>query len=219
MNSGGAQREIRSDPEAGSPGLGSDEPSKRPYRMTARAEAAEATGNAILGAARSAFGELPFEQVTLVAVAAHAGVTVQTVIRRYGSKEQLFEAVANIERERITASRAVPSDAALETALRSLVDHYERDGDFVLHLVAQEHRSTLVREAVREGRAVHREWVERHCAAVLAGTEGPERDRLTHAAIAATDLGTWRLLRRDLALSRNETEQIMLSLLHGMENS
>lgn len=219
MNSGTTPREVRSIADVGDQGLVPDEPSKRPYRMTARAEAAEATGNAILDAARSAFRELPFDHVTLGTVAAQAGVTVQTVLRRYGSKEQLFESVASVERRRIAASRAVSPDAELETALRSLVDHYEDDGDLILHLVAQEHHSTLVREAVQEGREVHREWVERHCAAVLAGTKGQERERRIHAAIAATDLGTWKLLRRDLGLSIHEAELTMLSLLHGMENS
>ena len=192
--------------------------SKRPYRMTARAEAAQATGNAILDAARSAFGELPYDRVTLKAVAAQSGVTVQTVIRRYGSKDQLFEAVGRSERERITRSRTVSDDADLETALRTLVDHYEEDGDFILHLVTQEHHSAVVREAVEEGRQVHRHWIERHCGQVLSGTSGPERQRRIHAAIAATDLGTWKLLRRDLDLSRGEVEATMLALLNGMEN-
>lgn len=211
--------QSRSGPDTDGPEISSDETPRRPYRMTARAEAAEATGNAILDAARSAFGRLPFDQATLTAVAAQSGVTVQTVIRRYGTKERLFEAVAVIERERITASRVVADDADLETALQALVGHYEEDGDFVLHLVAQEHHSTLVREAVQEGRQIHREWVERYCRAVFAGTKGQQRRRRIRAAIAATDLGTWKLLRRDLGISRAETQEIMLTLLHGLESS
>ena len=192
---------------------------KRPYRMTARAEATEATGNAILDAALAAFERLPFEQVTLKDVAAQSGVTVQTVLRRYGSKELLFEAMAQRERVRITTSRAVPEDADLETALGALIDHYEEDGDVVLHLVAQERHSALVQEVVRDGRRIHREWVERHCEAALAGTRGQERERRIHAAIAATDLNTWQLLRRDLGLERGEVEAIMITLLNGMEKS
>lgn len=187
--------------------------------MTARAEATKATGDAILDVARAAFERLPFEQVTLKDVAAQSGVTVQTVLRRYGSKERLFEAVAVRERARITTSRAVPDDADLETALGALLDHYEQDGDVVLHLVAQEHHSTLVREVVRDGRRIHREWVERHCATAFVGTRGQERERRIHAAIAATDLNTWHLLRRDLGLEREEVEAIMITLLNGMENS
>src|SRR5437764_2573263 len=62
-------------------------PATRLYRMVARAEAAEATRLRILDAARQLFADLLYDQVSLNAVAARAGVTVQTVIRRFTSKE------------------------------------------------------------------------------------------------------------------------------------
>lgn len=190
---------------------------KRAYRMTARAEAAEATGEAILDAAMTAFGRLPFDQVTLNDVATQSGVTVQTVIRRFGSKEQLFEEVAQREGARIMATRTVLEGADLRTAVAALLDHYEQDGDIVLHLIAQEHHSDQIGDVVREGRRVHREWVKRHCGNVLAGSSGQEREHLIHAAIVATDLSTWKLLRRDLNLHREEVAATMLELLSGLE--
>lgn len=217
MNSRNVARPRQSTPDTGAPGLAPNKTPKRPYRMTVRAEATKATGDAILDSAISAFGQLPFEQVTLKDVAAQSGVTVQTVIRRYGSKEQLFEAVVESERERIVTSRTVSADADLETALGALVDHYETDGNKVLRLVAQEHHSTLVREVVQDGRRIHRQWVERHCGDALVGTRGQERQRRIDAAIVATDLGTWNLLRRDLRLERDEVEATMLNLLRGLE--
>lgn len=189
---------------------------KRTYRMTARAEAAQATGEAILAAAGEAFRSLSFEQVTLNKVADGAGVTVQTVIRRFGSKEQLFEAVGERERARILATREVDDSADLPTAVRVLIDHYEQDGDTILHLVAQERHSELVSEVVADGRTVHRQWVERHCRSLLVGRRGKERSRRLYAAIAATDLGTWKLLARDLGLERKEVEAIMIKMLHGI---
>lgn len=217
MNSSDTAHQRRLSPGAGDRELDSGETPKRAYRMTARAEATEATGNAILDAALAAFEHLPFEQVTLKDVAAQSGVTVQTVLRRYGSKERLFEAIAQRERVRITTSRAVPDSDDLETSLGALIDHYEKDGDVVLHLVAQEHHSAVVRDVVQDGRRIHYEWVERHCDAILAGARGQERKRRIHAAIAATDLSTWQLLRRDLGLERREVEAIMITLLNGME--
>jgi len=219
MNIQETVRQRRSNTDLNTSDDASDKTTKRSYRMTARAEAAKATGNAILDAALAAFGQLPFDQVTLKDVAAQSGVTVQTVLRRYGSKEKLFEAVAVRERARITTSRAVPEDADLETALGALLDHYEQDGDVVLHLVAQEHHSALVREVVQDGRRIHREWVERHCEAAFAGARGQDRERRIHAAIAATDLNTWHLLRRDLGLEKGEVEATMITLLNGMEKS
>lgn len=187
--------------------------------MTARAEATRATGEAILDAAVAAFAHQPFDQVTLKEVATQSGVTVQTVIRRFGSKEELFDAVAQREGARIRRARSVPEDADLATALDALLDHYEQDGDIVLHLITQERRWTQVEEVVREGREIHRQWVERHCRTLLAGATGQERKRRIHAAIAATDLSTWKLLRRDLGLERQEVAAVMIKLLNGMEKS
>lgn len=196
--------------------LGAGDAPKRPYRMTARAQATKATGEAILQAAFAAFESQPFDRVTLSEVAAQSGVTIQTVIRRFGSKEQLFEAVARREGARIRQTRAVPEDADLDAALNALLDHYEEDGDLILHLVAQEHHWAPVGEVVREGRQVHREWVERHCRHALGGAGGQERERRIHAAIAATDLSTWKLLRRDLGLERSEVTAIMGMLVRGI---
>ncbi len=189
---------------------------KRRYRMTARAEAARATGEAILDAAWSAFRRLPYDRVTLGEIAEAAGVTVQTVIRRFGSKDGLFGAVADREGARIIAARTVPADAGLEAALEALIDHYETDGDVITHLIAQEHVVDLIGDVVREGRRVHRDWVETHCRDLLGGIEGVRRTRIVHAAIAATDLFTWKLLRRDLALERADVEATMLELLDGL---
>ena len=67
---------------------------QRPYRMRARAQAAQATAQAIIAAARVLFAERPYDQVSLPVIAERAGVTVQTVLRRFGSKEELFAAAA-----------------------------------------------------------------------------------------------------------------------------
>ena len=187
--------------------------------MSARAAAAEATAEAILDAALAAFGSLPFDRVTLNEVAARSGVTVQTVIRRFGSKEELFEAVAEREGERIMATRAVVDGADLAAALEALLEHYEQDGDLVLHLTAQEAHWGQIAEVVAEGRRVHREWVERHCGEMLAGSRGHDREQRINAAIVATDLYTWKLLRRDLNLEREEVAAIMTKLLNGLETT
>ena len=59
--------------------------SVRTYRMTARADAAERTGERITDAMLRRFAELPYDRIRLEDVAAVAEVTVQTVIRRFGT--------------------------------------------------------------------------------------------------------------------------------------
>ena len=190
---------------------------KRPYRKSRRAEREAATYDAILNAAFKEFSTRPFDRVTLKQIASQCGVTVQTVIRRFGSKEELFEELAKREGERILAERHVPREAGLKTALGALLEHYERDGDTIANFVAQEHLFEPVRGVVERGRRVHREWVELHCEQVLAGCEGRARERAIHAAIVATDLSTWKLLRRDLGLKPAEVAAVMSELLCGLD--
>ena len=65
-------------------------PHKRSYRMTARADAAAATGERLLAAAWEHFSSRPYEEVRLQDVASDAGVTVQTLYQRFGSKDDLL---------------------------------------------------------------------------------------------------------------------------------
>lgn len=192
-------------------------PGKRPYRKTLRAEAEKATGEAIVNAALTAFAREPFDRVTLQNIADDSGVTVQTVIRRFGSKEELFETLVERETARVLASRQVADDAGLPAALETLLSHYEQDGNMILNFVAQEHLFEPMRAVVEQGRRVHREWVERHCRELLRGSRGVRRQRLLYAAIVATDLSTWKLLRRDLGLEPSEVAAVISDLLNGLK--
>lgn len=189
---------------------------KRKYQKSRRAKAEEATGKAILDTALAAFTHDSFDRVTLQSIADASDVTVQTVIRRFGSKQGLFLALVDRERPRILAARTVADDAGLPVALEVLLNHYEQDGDMVLNFLAQEHLVDDIGMVVEEGRRVHREWVERHCRDLLAGTTGAERQRLLHAAIVATDLSTWKLLRRDLGLQPAEVKAVMNKILNAI---
>ncbi len=199
----------------GGGGRGADT-AKRRYRKNARAHAEAATHTAILDAALAAFTQESFDRVTLTDIARDAGVTVQTVIRHFGSKEELFARLAEREEKRVLEQRQVPDDAGRDAALDALLDHYERDGDTIVNFVAQEHRFEPIRHIVEKGRRVHRAWVDRHCRDLLDGRPEAERERVLRAATVATDLGTWKLLRRDFGLDRSAVRAVMVELLEGL---
>ena len=190
----------------------------RAYRQEARARAAAATADRILDAAFRLFSLSLFDGVTLASIAAEAGVSEQTVIRRFGSKERLFAAVGERERARIEAQREPQANepASMRAAVHALVGHYERDGRTMLNFLAQESRSPLIAEMLADGRAVHEAWVERHCATVIGVDGGPARAERLAAAIATTDLYTWKLMRLDRGLSPLEVEGVMVTLLEGL---
>src|SRR4051794_40727634 len=120
---------------------------RRPYRMTARATAAAATGERILAAAAEVFFETA--DLPLDSVAARAGVTVQTVIRRFGGREGLFTTAPARESGRVRDQRDTAPVGDLAAAVRVLVDHYEEYGDKVLTLLALEKRSPAAAGVLR----------------------------------------------------------------------
>jgi AcrR family transcriptional regulator len=182
---------------------------QRPYRMAARAEAAEATAQAIIAAARALFAGRPYDQVSLPDIAEHAGVTVQTVLRRFGSKEELFAAAAHQRSGQVRADR----EAAPPGDLAHLVAHYERWGDEQAYLLAQETRVTAIRAITDAGRRYHRDWVTRAYGPALATLAPATRRRKLAQLTAVTDLATWRLLRRELGLGRDQTTAAIRELV------
>jgi AcrR family transcriptional regulator len=189
---------------------------RRPYRMTARAEAAAATGERILDAAIEVFWEMPVERISLEEVARRAGVTVQTVIRRFGGREGLLAAGAQRESERVRQQRAEAPVGDVAGAVRVLVDHYEALGDHVLKMLAEEGRAPRLREIADGGRALHREWCEQVFAPTLSALRGAGRERRLAQLVAVCDLYTWKLLRRQAGLSRRQTELALIELLQPL---
>jgi AcrR family transcriptional regulator len=179
---------------------------KRPYQMRARAEAAAETGRRILEAVIELHTERFFDQVSLEDIAERAGVTVQTVIRRFGSKERLIEAATEMANRQVVRQRDQAPVGDIEGAVKNLVDHYEEWGDGVLRLLAQEERVPAFRSVTDAGRALHYQWVERTFAPLLAERTGKARRRLLAELIVICDVYFWKLLRRDLGLSREQTD-------------
>jgi AcrR family transcriptional regulator len=194
-----------------------DAPNKRQYRMRARAEAAAETGRRILEAVIELHMERYYDQVSLEDVAERAGVTVQTVIRRFGSKERLIVAATEAANRQVVRQRDQAPVGDIEGAVKNLVDHYEEWGDGVLRLLAQEERVVAFRAVTDAGRALHYEWVERVFAPLLAKRAGKARRRLLAELIAICDVYFWKLLRRDLGLSRAQTELAIRETILALE--
>ncbi len=187
---------------------------KRRYRQSARAELAEATGRRILDAFMAAIGEAWVEDITLDQVARAAGVTVQTVIRRFGGKEGLLEAVGKRLGDDITGRRSVPV-GDFDRAVSNLCDDYEVSGDLIARLLAQEARFAALKPLLDFGRQRHRAWVASVAAPWLDRLGPPRRQAALDALVAAMDVYVWKLARRDMGRSRAETARLILRLARG----
>ncbi len=189
---------------------------RRSYRMGARAAAAEETRRRLIAATQALVAERPFEDVTLQAVAARAGVTLQTLLRRFGSKSSLVAAAGADASARVQAQRGEAPVGDARGALANLFDHYEEWGDMALRLLAQEERFEEIAEITRRGRAVHTAWVERVFAPQLARCRGRTKQRRRAQLVAICDVYVWKLMRRDLGLSRPDSEKAVRQIIEAL---
>jgi AcrR family transcriptional regulator len=186
----------------------------RPYDMSSRSEAAGQTAERLLDAMLARFATTPYERIRLDDVAADAGVTVQTAIRRFGGKAGLLLAVVERELGRIAAAREASAQATPARTIAALVEHYERYGHLILKTYAEAPLVDGLPDLAARGRAFHVDWCARAFATHLAaGLGDDERRRRVASTIALADATTWRILRDDGGLSPAEVEAAIGALL------
>ncbi len=183
--------------------------------MVARAEGMATTRDRIVRAALTLALEQAYEDITLVAIAQAADVSHQTVLNHFASKEKVAAAAAELLARDTAAvrARAKPGDAP--GAISLLVGEYERFGDANARWAIASERLGSLAPLLDTARASHQAWLEYIFSNRLPGAPGPRRTAI-HALHAATDVYTWKLLRRDLRLGRDATERIMLDLATGV---
>lgn len=181
--------------------------------MGARAEAAERTSEEILAAAAEVFWSQPRADLALDEVARRAGVSVRTVLRKFGSKEGLLAAAGDREQRLVGAQRGQAPPGDVEAAMEVLLEHYESYGTKVLRLLAAESSSPALRELADRGRAVHRQWCRTVFAPFLSSLRGVARRRREAQFVAICDVQTWRLLRLDSGLSVNQTRVALTEMV------
>jgi AcrR family transcriptional regulator len=167
------------------------------------------TRERIVEAALKLLLEQAYEDVTLVAIAEAAGVSHQTVLNHFTSKENVGAAAAEVlsRQTQDVRARAVPDDQL--GAIAILVGEYERFGDPAARWAIASERLGSLAPLLDRARAGHQAWLDRIFADHLRKPPATRRHAL-HALHAATDVYVWKLLRRDLKLSRADTERIML---------
>lgn len=188
----------------------------RGYRQVARAHGQERTRAALLDAAERAVFAGRFEIVSLEELAAAAGVTKQTLLRHYASKEGLLEASALRARERIAAQRFRAPAGEVAGVVDNLLEHYEQDGERSLALAALEGRGGAIDDILARAKQLHYAWVEHAFAPQLERLGGRARGRRRAALIALCDVHTWRLLAHDLGLPRAEVRRTLIETLERL---
>lgn len=199
---------------------------RRPYKQVARAQAQERTRETLLQAASEELERDGWRQASLESVAERAGVTKQTVLRHFGSKQGLLDAMLRRTSSIVVKERAEAPIGDIPGAVANLVRHYERYGDMVIRLLpyrdatirvlGHEHRSAFVQRALDHGHEVHEQWVLRTFEPQLSRLAGKMREQRLAQLVAVCDVYVWKILRRDLGLSATRVEAAVVELIERL---
>ncbi len=187
----------------------------RRYTMQARAESSAATRTRILDAATAAMRENFRPNVRLDEIAAAAGVSVQTVLRIFGSRALLLDAVMEAASADVAREFEDVILGDVDSVVRCYFNHYEKAGDLVIRNIVEEAEPEL-HAFVEGGRAAHRAGVAEVFAAQLVNQSSAQRRRTVDALVCCLDVYVWKLLRRDLGRSRRDAEQTVRQLVRGI---
>ena len=202
---------------------------KRHYVMTARSAKAEATRERICESVMHLYRERPIDEFTLDEVAQRAGTTVQTVLRAFKSKDNLIiEALDHFTKKDSPFFADRPGGFApsppgdVVAAVKSIFDVYETIGDLVVRNLANEDKNPALKPLLDQGRANHHVWIKSVFAPQLKARQGAARAQLFNCLAVATDVYAWKILRRDLGLSRSATQAAAIEMITAVtltENS
>jgi AcrR family transcriptional regulator len=189
----------------------------RAYRQDLRAQQTGANADRIAAAAAGLIARVRrVGDITLEDIARESRLTVRTVLRRFGSRDGALEAAFARLEEEFRGMRPPTRPGDVDAAVAALVDQYERMGDVNIRALEAEDQLLLLHRALERGRLFHREWLSAVFAPQLSGLTSDERDRRLTALYAASDIYLWKLLRRDLSLDRQNTEDTIHRLVRGV---
>ncbi|HXP37194.1 MAG TPA: TetR/AcrR family transcriptional regulator [Solirubrobacteraceae bacterium] len=186
---------------------------RRQYKQVAREEAQQRTREALLEAAIDEFYADRWSKVSLTGLATRAGVTKQTLLRHFGSKEGLLIQALVRSAAQVLDERWNAPVGDVDGAVENLLDHYEVWGPRARRIGAWQDAPSVLAKLSQAGRQVHYQWIEFVFAPQLARLDAAGFARLRAELIAICDVQTWWILAHDLALPRDEVKTILVGMV------
>lgn len=185
---------------------------RRSYDRTGRRARADELTFRILDVVLEMVQGLDAPDITLEAAAVAAEVSVQSVVRRFGSKDGLYAAAFARARTHYRPSRtALSADDLATSIVRAQLEIYERWGKALLYLQTQENERPRVARELEIGRRERRLWL----AGVLSERlrRCRRREDMLAQIFTLTDVHAWAAFRLTQRMSRRRTEANMADLL------
>ncbi len=189
------------------------------YKADIQSEVKIRTRQRILDAVRELFLEKWIDQLTLLDISQRAGVTVQTLLRHFDSRELLIlTAVDEIDLGG-SQCEVVSHQGNLQSIIKALTDYYEIYGLWILRAIAQEDRFSQLNNAITRFRLQHREWVQLSFEVYLRALSPQSRQLLEDQLYSLTEVYLWRIYRIDLGKSREILENTWIRMLRSLLQS
>jgi AcrR family transcriptional regulator len=134
------------------------------------------------------------------------------VIRRFGGKEGLLDAVYERMGREIMGRRIAPK-GDIAAGVKVVIEDYEKAGPMVIRALAQEDRFAAIREVTDVGRKAHRNWLAELFSEPLATLPAARARMLLDALVVATDLYVWKLIRVDMRRPTAELQALMEAMI------
>ena len=187
--------------------------------MEARAKSVAENDRRIMEAVADLWLKLPLLELTLEKVADLSGVSVRTILRKFGSKEGLLKACIENLGSHFTQDRMKVTPGHIPEILDALLEEYEVMGEANIRALTVEHEFPFTQVVLKKARKIHRAWCRMVFAPFLPDETSEHFEIRLAAFIAATEFYLWKLLRKDLGKSLNETRQIFLHTLTSLANN
>lgn len=186
---------------------------QRPYKQVARAQAQERTREALLDCATDEFFKGNWLKTSLKSLSARAGVTKQTLLRHFGSKDGLLMQAMMRGAAQVRDQRWRAPVGDISGAVDNLLEHYDEWGERSMRIGAWQRGPAVLVMFSQVARQVHYDWVEYAFAPWLEPLRGDARERRRAALIMLCDLQSWWILSHDLELARSEVHAILVDLI------
>jgi AcrR family transcriptional regulator len=188
----------------------------RPYKQVARAKAQERTRDALLEVAMDEFVGDRWQTTSLEALSAKAGVTKQTLLRHFGSKDGLLMQALMRGASQVFDQRWSTPAGDIAAAVANLLDHYEEWGERSLRIGAWQSGPAVLAKLSQMARQIHYDWVEYAFGPWLENLEETARVQRRATLIALCDVHTWQLLSGDLRLAREEVHATLTGAIEAI---
>lgn len=189
---------------------------KKSYSANIQIEIKSHTNKRILAAVKALAMEYWLDEITLFQIAEKANVSIQTLFRHFGSREQLIQHAVSLISSEIMAQHAIPEEVSVQSIVSNLIDYYELNGQWIIRLRSQAERLAKYEEFQAGWQESHHKWIQNSFAIYLQALTTVSKNELEDTLFGLTDVHFWYVYCHELRKSKQELNLIWIRILRSL---